>query len=162
LPSKRRPVSVKSGFRSVLTLPERTASAAILPSALFEKFATEYRKPIKGLVRRAQILLATYPWPGNVRELENVIGNASMMADDSLIDIDDLPERFRRPLNSEGSANDALLSLEEVQRRHLLRVLEMVGGNKVRAAEVLGISRATIYQLLSRMKLEERRQEAGA
>jgi DNA-binding NtrC family response regulator len=52
------------------------------------------------------------------------------------------------------AVNDALLSLEEIQKRHILRVLEGVGGNKARAAEVLGIGRATIYQLLSRIKDE--------
>jgi DNA-binding NtrC family response regulator len=51
--------------------------------------------------------------------------------------------------------DDAFLSLEELQRRHILRVLDGVGGNKARAAEVLGIGRATIYQLLTKMKIEE-------
>ena len=54
-----------------------------------------------------------------------------------------------------GTYEQRRLSLEELQRRHILRVLEGVGGNKARAAEVLGIGRATIYQLLSRMKSEE-------
>jgi transcriptional regulator of acetoin/glycerol metabolism len=90
-----------------------------------------------------------------VRELENVIGNACMMADGNLIDIADLPERLRGPIDVEMSADDTFLSLEELQRRHIIRVLEGVGGNKARAAEVLGIGRATIYQMLSRMKIDE-------
>jgi DNA-binding NtrC family response regulator len=53
------------------------------------------------------------------------------------------------------AGDETFLSLDEMQRRHILRVLEGVGGNKARAAEVLGIGRATIYQLLSRMKVEE-------
>jgi DNA-binding NtrC family response regulator len=114
------------------------------------------------LSRRAQTRLATYPWPGNVRELENAIGNACMMAERDLIDIDDLPERFRKPLSEEFSKEVNLLSLEEVQRRHVLHVLEGVGGNKARAAEVLGIGRATIYQILSRIKLEERAEDESA
>ena len=78
-----------------------------------------------------------------------------MMADGNLIDINDLPERFRGPLNDDLTGDETFLSLDELQRRHVLRVLEGVGGNKARAAEVLGIGRATIYQLLSRMKIEE-------
>lgn len=135
-------------------LARRREDLPLLERYFVEKFSAEYNKPIAGLVRRAQTRLATYPWPGNVRELENVIGNACMMADGNLIDIGDLPERLRGPL-SEDLGETRRFSLEELQRRHILRVLEGVGGNKARAAEVLGIGRATIYQLLSRMKIEE-------
>ncbi len=137
-------------------LADRREDLALLERYFIEKFSTEYKKPIAGLVRRAQTRLATYPWPGNIRELENVIGNACMMAEGNLIDISDLPERLRKPVSEDLGGSDAFLSLEELQRRHVLRVLEGVGGNKARAAEVLGIGRATIYQLLSRMKPEER------
>jgi DNA-binding NtrC family response regulator len=125
-----------------------------------EKFATEYKKPISGMTRRAQGRLATYPWPGNIRELENVIGNACMMANGKFLDITDLPERIRAQSTAQSLTDEALLSLEEMQRRHVLRVLERVGGNKARAAEVLGVGRATIYQLLSRMKIEKRGESA--
>jgi DNA-binding NtrC family response regulator len=133
-------------------LASRREDLPLLIRHFVEKFASEYKKPIAGLSRRAQLRMAAYPWPGNVRELENVIGNACMMVDDTVIDVGDLPERFRERLAGEATADDTLLSLEEVQRRHILRVLEGVGGNKARAAEVLGIGRATIYELLSKMK----------
>jgi two-component system response regulator HydG len=84
-----------------------------------------------------------------------------MMVEGNLIDIGDLPERFRVPLTAEVLMDDKFLSLEEVQRRHVINVLEGVGGNKMRAAEILGIGRATIYQLLSKMKLEERTDESA-
>ncbi len=135
------------------SLASRREDIPLLIRHFVEKFASEYKKPIAGLSRRAQLRMAAYPWPGNVRELENVIGNACMMVDDSVIDVGDLPERFRERLAGEASADDTLLSLEEVQRRHVLRVLEGVGGNKARAAEVLGIGRATIYEMLSKMKV---------
>ncbi len=147
---------------SVPPLSSRREDLPLLVRHFVEKFAREYDKQISGLARRAQSRLATYPWPGNVRELENVIGNACMMVDGDLIDIDDLPERFRKPLDEDAVEDSDLLSLDEVQRRHVLRVLEGVGGNKARAAEVLGIGRATIYQILSRMKIEERSEDASA
>jgi DNA-binding NtrC family response regulator len=140
---------------SLPPLASRREDLPLLVRHFVEKYSAEYRKSIAGLARRAQTRLAAYPWPGNVRELENVIANGCMMADRNLIDLDDLPERFRGALTDDTSTDDALLSLEEVQRRHVLRVLEGVGGNKARAAEVLGIGRATIYQLLSKMKLEK-------
>jgi two-component system response regulator HydG len=99
--------------------------------------------------------MASYAWPGNIRELENVIGNACMMTYGDLIDIGDLPERFRGPLSETVSVDETFLPLEEIERRHVLRALEAVGGNKARAAEVLKIGRATIYQILSRMKIAE-------
>lgn len=140
---------------SLPVLAQRREDLPLLERYFIQKFSAEYDKPIAGLVRRAQTRLATYPWPGNVRELENVMGNACMMAEGNLIDIGDLPERLRGPLTDEVGKDESFLSLEELQRRHILRVLDGVGGNKARAAEVLGIGRATIYQMLSRMKDDE-------
>jgi transcriptional regulator of acetoin/glycerol metabolism len=91
-----------------------------------------------------------YSWPGNVRELENVLGNACMMVEGNLIDIDDLPERLRS-LETLEEAN--ALSLEAVQRRHITKVLDGVGGDKLRAAQILGVSRSFLY------KFERRRFE---
>jgi DNA-binding NtrC family response regulator len=141
---------------SLPILASRREDLPLLERYFIEKFAIEYNKPIAGLTRRAQTRLATYRWPGNVRELENVIGNACMMADRHVIDICDLPERLRGALKEELDGDESTLSLEHLQRRHILRVLEGVGGNKARAAEVLGIARATIYQLLSRMNADDR------
>lgn len=137
-------------------LTNRREDLPLLERYFVEKFAAEYEKPIAGLTRRAQARMATYPWPGNVRELESMIGNACMMADGKFLDIGDLPERVRDHSSDQAPTDEALFSLDEMQRRHVMRVLERVGGNKARAAEILGIGRATIYQLLSRMKLEKR------
>jgi DNA-binding NtrC family response regulator len=136
-------------------LANRREDLPLLERHFVERFAAEYKKPISGLTRRAQGKMATYPWPGNIRELENVIGNACMMTEGKFIDINDLPERLRSKGRSDSMLDETLFSLEEVQRRHVMRVLERVGGNKARAAEILGVGRATIYQLLSRMRLEK-------
>ncbi len=146
-----------------ITLPSlasRREDLPLLERYFVQKFAAEYKKPIAGLTRRAQSRMATYPWPGNIRELENVIGNAAMMTEGKFLDVNDLPGRLRGELPDESLTSDTLLSLEEVQRRHVLRVLELVGGNKVRAAEILGVGRATIYQLLARMKVEKKEESA--
>ncbi len=135
-------------------LANRREDLPLLERYFVERFAAEYKKPISGLTRRAQGVMATYPWPGNIRELENVVGNACMMVDSKFIDINDLPERLRTAFAGDSVIDEGLLSLDEVQRRHVMRVLERVGGNKARAAEILGLGRATIYQMLSRMKIE--------
>jgi DNA-binding NtrC family response regulator len=146
---------------SLPALANRREDLPLLERYFVDKFAAEYNKPISGLTRRAQGKMATYPWPGNVRELENVIGTACMMSEGKFIDINDLPERLRSSTRTETSIDEGLFSLEEIQRRHVIRVLERVGGNKARAAEILGVGRATIYQLLSRMRLENSGEETA-
>jgi DNA-binding NtrC family response regulator len=141
---------------SLPSLTNRREDLPLLQRYFVEKFAKQYGRPISGLTRRAQSRMATYPWPGNIRELESVIGNACMMTDGTFLDINELPERIQSQSSDQSLTDDAFLSLEEVQRRHIMRVLERVSGNKARAAEILGIGRATIYQLLSRLKLEKR------
>jgi DNA-binding NtrC family response regulator len=136
-------------------LANRREDLPLLQRHFVEKCAAEYKKTISGLTRRAQGRMATYSWPGNIRELENVIGNACMMTNGPFIDVDDLPERLRARPTNQLPSGETLFSLEEVQRRHVMRVLESVGGNKVRAAEILGIGRATIYEMLSKMRLEK-------
>jgi len=143
------------------TLVNRREDPPLLERYFVEKFATEYKKPIAGLVRRAQTRLSAYPWPGNIHELENVIGNACMMAEGNLIDIGDLPERLRGPVSADALMDDTFLSLDEMQKRHVMHVLEGVGGNKAGDAEILGIGRANIYQFLSKLKLEERTDETA-
>jgi transcriptional regulator with PAS, ATPase and Fis domain len=127
-------------------LCERLEDLPLLERFFLEHFSSEYGKPMRGLTPRAQLLLARYSWPGNVRELKSVLGSACMLAESDALDIQDLPEHLRRTQAEAG--DDDLLSLEEVERRHVRRVLDRLGGNKARAAKVLGINRTTIYRIL--------------
>lgn len=138
-----------------ITLPglvERKEDLSLLQRYFLEKFATLYNKPIHGITRRAQALLNRHDWPGNVRELENVLGRACMMAESSAVDVRDLPVYLRKVPVLVPAAEDDLISLEELEERHVVRVLRRVGGDKSRAAEVLGISRTTLYKILSRIE----------
>ncbi len=130
----------------------RKEDLPLLERHFIESFAARYKKPVRGITRRAQALLARYSWPGNVRELENILGYGCMMADREVIDVRDFPERLRAQAGEASSPEDeSMLSLDELGRRHARRVLDRVGGNRVRAAEVLGISRATLYRLLPKL-----------
>src|ERR1700681_2462101 len=107
-----------------------------------EVFAAQLGQSVKTFTRRAQSVLARYFWPGNIRELQNVIGHACMMSAGDTIDIPDLPAYLHsRESSREGQG---LLTLEEVEKRHVHSILAQVGGNKQEAAQILGISRATI------------------
>lgn len=140
-------------------LADRKEDLPLLERHFLERFTAEYNKPIRGLTRRAQALLARYAWPGNARELENVIGNACMMVEGPLIDVNDLPKNLSQNYSSTGD-DETFLPLEELERRHARRVLERVDGNKVRAAEILGISRATLYRLLAEKEAEPKEELA--
>ena len=129
-------------------LAERKEDLPLLERFFIEQFAAQYGRRIRGLTRDAQIVLARYSWPGNVREVENVLGHAYMMAEGDTIDVRDLPEHLQGAVVPEPVEDEDLLPLAEVHRRHALRVLERVEGNKARAAKILGIHRATLYRLI--------------
>jgi DNA-binding NtrC family response regulator len=140
-------------------LADRKEDLPLLERYFLERFSEQYRKPISGFTRRAQALLARHYWPGNVRELENVIGSACMVTRDDLIDIADLPEHLSE--RSAEEAGDDLISLEALERRHVQFVLARLDGNKNRAAEVLGISRATLYTMLQKISALEKHERGG-
>ena len=95
--------------------------------------------------------LTAYPWPGNVRELENMIERLVVFSRGSRIDVGDLPPTVTpRAPALEKRLFDDLPTLEQVERRYLLHVLEQVGNNRTRAAEVMGIDRRTLYRMAER------------
>jgi DNA-binding NtrC family response regulator len=132
----------------VPSLAERPEDLPLLQRHFLKAFAAHYNKPVSGLTRRAQTVLARYPWPGNIRELQNVIEHACMMTEADVIDVRDLPERVQSQASTTKADYEVLMSIDQLEHRHAQRVLDHVGGNKVRAAEILGISRTHLYQLL--------------
>ena len=132
----------------VPSLAERPEDLPLLERHFLKTFAAQYNKSLLGLTRRAQTLLARYPWPGNIRELQNVIEHACMMTESDVVDVSDLPERVRNQAAAGDAGYEVLMSIDQLERLHAQRVLDHVGGNKVRAAEILGISRTHLYQLL--------------
>jgi DNA-binding NtrC family response regulator len=146
----------------VPSLAERREDLPILQRHFLKSFAAQYKKPLAGLTRRAQTLMAKYSWPGNVRELENVIGHACMMTESDVIDVRDLPPRIQNLRVEETPEGEAELSMDQMARMHAHRVLAHVGGNKVRAAEILGISRTYLYELLKKAALDSEQEDADA
>ncbi|HXM24018.1 MAG TPA: sigma-54 dependent transcriptional regulator [Terriglobales bacterium] len=146
---------------SLPRLVDRKEDLPLLQKYFVERFANQYGKQINGITRRAQLRMAGYSWPGNIRELENVIGNAAMMTQGNTIDVGDLPEPLAGTASVGSVADEDMLSLHELQNRHVARVLERVGGNKARAAEILGISRTTIYEMLSKMNESQANSDPG-
>jgi len=108
--------------------------------------------------------LCAYTWPGNVRELENVLERAITLSQNGRITTDEIPSRIvlehsgngTPPLSSDEVAElfFELPSLDELERRYILHVLDATGGNKKRTAEILGINRKTLYRMAARFEIE--------
>ena len=145
-------------------LVERLDDVPMLAQFFLKKYNQAYGKQIMGLTRRAQTVLLQHSWPGNVRELENVISGASIRTSGVFIDVDDLPEQLRKPAvrTSLGGEEWRPLPLDEVRRMHIRRVLEMSHGNRVRAAQLLGIGRTSLYRHLKRVGREGKSSEQRA
>ena len=132
------------------SLAERMEDLPLLEHYFIEQLAGQFGKVIRGITPRAQLVLSRHPWPGNVRELRSALESACMTMEGDTIDARDLPEYLRSLMPGRPAAdNDEMLPLAEIERRHVLRVLERVGGNKLQAAKILGINRATVYRILN-------------
>lgn len=135
----------------VPSLSERLEDVPALITFFIKKYNAAYGKQIQGLTRRAQAVLLQHTWPGNVRELENVISSASLVALSDFIDVHDFPENLQNPERpAEPAKSWRPLPLEKVRQDHIERVLELCGGNRVRAAQMLGIGRTSLYRYLKR------------
>jgi DNA-binding NtrC family response regulator len=123
--------------------------------ALVDHFLGELKQPqgknITGVDAECLEVLKSYRWPGNVRQLRNVIERALIVSRGPLITVADLPPDMKRTTGSSSSFELRLgMSLDDVERELIMRTIEFTGGNKSRAAEVLGISLKTLYNRLER------------
>ena len=134
------------------TLRERRDDLLLLLEAFLQTMAQEAGVEPKALASEALDAVMVYEWPGNVRELENALEHAVVLSRGNLIEAGALPERITRrrkePLVAERSYRNP--TLEVIERAYIMWVLQAEGGNKTRAAEVLGIDPSTLYRKLSR------------
>jgi transcriptional regulator with GAF, ATPase, and Fis domain len=134
----------------VPALRERRQDVPLLAQHFLEKYAGEAGKTILGFARETLEFLTAYRWPGNVRELQHVVERAVALSSSALILPEDLPPEIRAESLPAPELPRARMSLDEVKRWYVGRVLDETGGNKLRAAELLGIDRRTLYRILER------------
>mgnify|MGYP001826430936 CR=1 FL=1 len=130
-------------------LRERQGDTLLLARAFLEKFAAELKRPIKGFTPPAVEAIEAYNWPGNVRELENRVKRAVIMADGTQVS----PEDLELSISEDAGEHDPF-NLREVREKAesqaILRALARADGNVSKTAELLGVTRPTLYNLMKK------------
>ncbi|MEZ4302533.1 MAG: sigma 54-interacting transcriptional regulator, partial [Polyangiaceae bacterium] len=134
-------------------LRDRGSDVLRLASFFLTRVAARGRAVKPELSPQVAERLLAYEWPGNVRELENCVERAVALARFDQLSVEDLPERIQthrseRITIAEGTED--IVSLEEMERRYIMRVLKLLGGNKARAAQLLNLDRRTLYRKLEK------------
>jgi Nif-specific regulatory protein len=149
----------------VPALRKRTEDIPLLAEYFLQKYNAETGRKLKGFTPEAQEQLLKYQWPGNVRELKNVVERAVVLCRGQEIGVEDL---LLTKLATPGDTTEALapaipvavekfqlLSLDDVERRHIFETLRHTGWNKSKTAHILGIERSTLDRKIRRYQLEE-------
>ncbi|SNS10145.1 DNA-binding transcriptional response regulator, NtrC family, contains REC, AAA-type ATPase, and a Fis-type DNA-binding domains [Humidesulfovibrio mexicanus] len=135
-------------------LGERREDIPLLSRHFLVKYSDALGREVRELSPEALALLLAYPFPGNIRELENLMERAVVLCDGGVVEPAHLPPDLRQGQSQlRTTRHGGLATLEENERQHMLWVLEQCEGNKTRAAEVLGIDRASLWRKLKRAGL---------
>ncbi|MEP7338284.1 MAG: sigma 54-interacting transcriptional regulator, partial [Acidobacteriota bacterium] len=139
-------------------LRERAFDIPLLVEHFIHKAAEKAGRPPLNVLPETLAILTAYAWPGNARELENAVDRAVALADGANLAPDDLPERVR----NSGSATSLIArararhsTMRELEREYIIETLRLTGGNKSRAAELLGFDRRTLHRKLDEYRAED-------
>ena len=135
-------------------LRERKDDIPPLCGYFLDKYAKEFKKAVESISDDVIGIFKSYDFPGNVRELEHIIERAVILADGNTIEPKHLPGRFQSSDPPPLNAGRKFITLAEMEKRHILEVLDATGGNKSKAVQLLGISRAALWRKLKQFKQE--------
>jgi len=135
-------------------LRERKSDIPLLVSSFLEKFSDPQR-PLRTISEDAMRRLMAYDWPGNVRELENAVERAVALGSGPILHMGDLPSNLQQGGSDKSLDSDELTTLDEMERRAILRALRETNGDKLAAARLLGIGKTTLYRKLKQYGTED-------
>ncbi|HSE84059.1 MAG TPA: sigma-54 dependent transcriptional regulator [Thermodesulfobacteriota bacterium] len=138
-------------------LRERKEDIPLLAEFFIKYYSTKLNRNISGIEPEFMQKLLDYDYPGNVRELKNIIERAIILTEGSILKVSSLPKEFSISNHIQKISNEVsseIFSLEELEKRHIQRVLEFTRGNKTKAAELLGIGSTTLYRKIQSYGLE--------
>jgi two-component system response regulator AtoC len=142
-------------------LRERASDVLLLAQHFIEHYALHTGKSVRGMSAAAADKLTAYSWPGNIRELQNCIERAVSLTRHYELETEDLPAKIERYQPSHvlvvAHAPADLVTMDEIERRYISRVLQSVDGNKREAARILGFDRKTLYRKLERYGIDGQR-----
>jgi transcriptional regulator with PAS, ATPase and Fis domain len=141
------------------TLKERLDDIPLLARYFLNKYNRKFSKSIAGISNRVKKLLLSYDWPGNVRELEKAKEYAVALCSKKFIDIIDLPP-YLKELSFDKQKEEPMdlknfPSLEDLEKQHILKALELTHRNKIQASRILGISRYSLYRKLNSFNITD-------
>jgi two-component system response regulator AtoC len=131
-------------------LNERTGDVEALTWLFIERFNEQGFRHVDALTQEANALLQAYPWPGNIRELRNAIEHAFAVGTGPILQASELPPELRGELPPDRAEH---LTPEEAEKARILEALAITDGSKSRAAELLGVSRTTLWRRMRELKL---------
>lgn len=136
------------------TLAERKEDIPLLAYHILRNIIRRTGKPVASISEDSMALLANYAFPGNVRELENILERAVVLCDGQTIRKQDLPpDLVELDLCSYSRPSETLLSLEDLEKDYIRHVLNLVGGSRARAAEILGVERTSLWRKMKKYDL---------
>ena len=135
-------------------LTERREDIPLLANYFVKTKSLKMGKKVEGISKDAMEILINYSWPGNVRELENVIERSIALAQDKIIDVNLLPEYLKvYEIETYRKDSSKIPSLEQVEKDYITWVLKKCGGNKTKAAKIIGIDRVSLWRKLKKYGL---------
>jgi len=136
-------------------LRDRKGDIGILAHHFLKQYSAQNNININRISQEVLRLLEDYPWPGNVRELENIIERATLFEISHEITLDSLPPSLTTsPLVSDmKSCSKDIKSLEQLSKKHIIKVLETTNQNKTQASKLLGIDRSTLWRIMNRLEM---------
>jgi DNA-binding NtrC family response regulator len=137
-------------------LRERLEDLPVLVNQFVQQYAAINKRDVVGIDDECLAALRSYPWPGNVRQLRNVIERSLIVCRGRIIGKGDLPDEFQSTKITENGCVKVILgaSLDDMEKEFILKTIEFAGGNKTRAAQILGVSAKTLYNKLERYSAE--------